>query len=173
MIEQEVIVREVLPEDAASLAATLKQLTKETDFITRDEDSPHMSAQEMSIFIEQKAHSFNEICLVAKIADKVVGVLMISAYSHNRIKHIGDIFLAVLKDYWGYGIGQLLMEAALDWAEHSAVIRKLELTVQQRNAKAVHIYEKFGFEIEGIKKRGAKTKDGEFLDVYLMGKLID
>lgn len=173
MTEQEVIVREVLPEDAAGLAATLKQLTTETDFITRDEDSPHMSAQEMAVFIEQKARSFNEICLVAKIGDNVAGVLMISAHSHTRINHIGEIFLAVLKDYWGYGLGQLLMTAAIDWAEHSGVIRRLELTVQRRNAKAVHIYEKFGFKIEGIKKRGAKTKNGEFLDVYLMGKLID
>ena len=67
----------------------------------------------------------------------------------------------------------MLMEAALDWAEHSNTIRRLELTVQKRNKRAIHIYQKFGFEIEGLKKRGVKTKDGEFLDVCLMGKLID
>ncbi|MBM9834549.1 GNAT family N-acetyltransferase, partial [Enterococcus faecalis] len=38
---------------------------------------------------------------------------------------------------------------------------------------AVHVYQKFGFAIEGTKRRGAKTKNGEFLDVYLMGKLIE
>ena len=39
--------------------------------------------------------------------------------------------------------------------------------------RAVHLYQKFGFDIEGTKKRGARTKNGEFLDVYLMAKLID
>ena len=52
-------------------------------------------------------------------------------------------------------------------------IRRLELTVQARNKRAVHLYQKFGFGIEGTKKRGARTKNGEFLDVYLMAKLID
>lgn len=45
----------------------------------------------------------------------------------------------------------MLMEAALDWAEHSNTIRRLELTVQKRNKRAIHIYQKFGFEIEGLK----------------------
>ena len=32
---------------------------------------------------------------------------------------------------------------------------------------------KLGFEIEGCQARGACSDEGEFLDVYLMGKLID
>ena len=43
----------------------------------------------------------------------------------------------------------------------------------KRNERAVHLYRKFEFDIEGTKKRGARTKNGEFLDVYLMAKLID
>jgi acetyltransferase, GNAT family len=65
------------------------------------------------------------------------------------------------------------METMIDWADHTPTIRRLELTVQARNERAVHLYQKFGFDIEGTKKRGARTKNGEFLDVYLMAKLID
>ena len=53
------------------------------------------------------------------------------------------------------------------------MIRRLELTVQARNERAVHLYQAFGFEIDGVQKRGAYLTEGEFLDVYLMGKLID
>jgi len=49
----------------------------------------------------------------------------------------------------------------------------LELSVQVRNERAVHLYKDLGFEIEGLQKRGAYLKEGIFLDVYLMGKLID
>ena len=52
----------------------------------------------------------------------------------------------------------------IDWADHTPEIRRLELTVQARNERAVHLYQKFGFDIEGTKKRGARTKNGEFLD---------
>jgi len=34
-------------------------------------------------------------------------------------------------------------------------------------------YKELGFEIEGLQKRGAYLREGIFLDVYLMGKLID
>ena len=65
------------------------------------------------------------------------------------------------------------MEEAIDWASQSGVIRKLALSVQVRNERAVHLYQSLGFEIESLQKRGAYLDEGEFLDVYLMGKLID
>ena len=49
----------------------------------------------------------------------------------------------------------------IDWANHTPTIRRLELTVQARNERAAHLYQKFGFDIEGTKKRGARTKKTE------------
>ena len=71
---------------------------------------------------------------------------------------LGTFFIAVAKPYWGNGVGQFLMETMIDWANHTPTIRRLELTVQARNERAVHLYQKFGFDIEGTKKRGARTK---------------
>ena len=79
----------------------------------------------------------------------------------------------VKKAFWNQGLGRILLEEALAWAEDSQDIRRLELSVQVRNERAVHLYKDLGFEIEGLQKRGAYLKEGIFLDVYLMGKLID
>jgi acetyltransferase, GNAT family len=49
----------------------------------------------------------------------------------------------------------------------------LQLSVQKRNEAAIHLYSKFGFVTEGLQERGAYLKEGIFLDVYLMGRLID
>lgn len=173
MAEQEVVICEAQLEDASGLAKLLAQVTAETDFITSDDEESQMTVEEAMSFIQSRQLSDNQICLVAHVGNELVSVLNIAAASSGSVSHIGDIFVAVAKKYWGYGLGQFLMEAAIDWAEHSGIIRRLELTVQKRNEKAVHIYEKFGFRVEGIKERGARTKDGEFLDVYLMSKLID
>ena len=99
--------------------------------------------------------------------------MSITADFHERIRHIGQVFIVVKRAFWNQGIGKFLLEEAIDWAENSGVIRRLELTVQVRNERAVHLYQAFGFEIEGIQKRGAYLAEGKFLDVYLMGKLID
>ena len=83
------------------------------------------------------------------------------------------IFIVVQKAYWNQGLGQILLEEGIEWAHSTGVLRKLVLNVQVRNERAVHLYKKLGFEIEGCQARGACSAEGEFLDVYLMGKLID
>lgn len=105
--------------------------------------------------------------------DAIAGLVSITADFHERIRHIGQVFIVLKRAFWNQGLGKLLLEEAIDWAENSGVIRRLELTVQVRNERAVHLYQAFGFEIEGIQKRGAYLAEGKFLDVYLMGKLID
>ena len=105
--------------------------------------------------------------------DAIAGLVSITADFHERIRHIGQVFIVVKRAFWNQGIGKFLLEEAINWAENSGVIRRLELTVQARNERAVHLYQAFGFEIEGVQKRGAYLTEGEFLDVYLMGKLID
>ncbi len=170
MAEQEVIVEEAQLTDAKALVELLSQVSQETDFVVAE---TILSQEDMEIFLERHLESVNEICLVVRVGKELAGVLNVSSTSSPQTNHIGDIFIAVQEKYWGYGLGSLLMEAALDWACHTPVIRRLELTVQARNSRAVHLYEKFGFKIEATKERGAKTKDGEFLDVYLMSRLID
>lgn len=170
MAEQEVIVEEAQLSDAKALVDLLSQVSQETDFVVAE---TILSQEDMEIFLERHLESINEICLVVRVGKELAGVLNVSSASSPQTNHIGDIFIAVQEKYWGYGLGSLLMEVALDWACHTPVIRRLELTVQDRNSRAVHLYEKFGFKIEATKERGAKTKDGEFLDVYLMSRLID
>jgi RimJ/RimL family protein N-acetyltransferase len=168
--EQEVIVEEAQLSDAKALVDLLSQVSQETDFVVAE---TILSQEDMEIFLERHLESVNEICLVVRVGKELAGVLNVSSTSSPQTNHIGDIFIAVQEKYWGYGLGSLLMEVALDWACHTPVIRRLELTVQARNSRAVHLYEKFGFKIEATKERGAKTKDGEFLDDYLMSRLID
>lgn len=170
MAEQEVIVEEAQLSDAKALVDLLSQVSQETDFVVAE---TILSQEDMEIFLERHLESVNEICLVVRVGKELAGVLNVSSTSSPQTNHIGDIFIAVQEKYWGYGLGSLLMEVALDWACDTPVIRRLELTVQDRNSRAVHLYEKFGFKIEATKERGAKTKDGEFLDVYLMSRLID
>lgn len=170
MAEQEVIVEKAQLSDAKALVDLLSQVSQETDFVVAE---TILSQEDMEIFLERHLESVNEICLVVRVGKELAGVLNVSSTSSPQTNHIGDIFIAVQEKYWGYDLGSLLMEVALDWACHTPVIRRLELTVQARNSRAVHLYEKFGFKIEATKERGAKTKDGEFLDVYLMSRLID
>lgn len=170
MVEQEVIIEEAKPSDAQALIDLLSKVSTETDFIVSEDT---LSLNDMQLFLQARMEVVNEICLIVRVGSELAGVLNISSTTASQTNHIGDVFIALQEKYWGHGLGSLLMEVALDWAKQTPMIRRLELAVQARNSRAVHLYEKFDFEIEATKKRGVKTKDGEFLDVYLMSRLID
>lgn len=172
-MEYELLIREAEVHDASSVIALLDQIGHESSFTSLDENGIAMSESEMELFIDQQAQSENQITLLAFLNDELVGVVNITADQRPRVRHIGDVFLGIKKAYWGNGLGSILMEEAIEWAQSSGSIRRLQLTVQKRNTAAVHLYEKMGFIIEGLQERGAYIEGGEFLDVYLMGQLID
>jgi len=64
----------------------------------------------------------------------------------------------------------LLLLAELQFTRHHAVHR-LELTVMVHNERAIRLYKKMGFEIEGTKKHSLLIS-GSYVDEYHMAKLI-
>ena len=172
-MEYELLIREAEPKDAAELVAFLNRVSLETDFTSLDGDGILLTSEEMEIFLNKQASSDNQITLLAFLNDKIAGIVNITADQRKRVRHIGDLFIVIGKKYWNNGLGSLLLEEVIEWAQASGILRRLQLTVQTRNLAAVHLYQKHGFEIEGRQERGAYIEEGEFIDVYLMGRLID
>lgn len=170
--EIDVIFREAIPEDAESILLLLDHVSKETPYLLANE-SNQLTIEEEAEYLLMSNHSMNSLLLVASIEKKTIGMASITASKNKRIDHIGDIGISVLKEYWGFGLGTELMEGLVDWASKTSIIRRLELTVQDRNKRAISLYEKVGFETEAIMHRGAKTDDGELIDVRLMSRLIN
>ncbi|MFS1663302.1 GNAT family N-acetyltransferase [Streptococcus sp. zg-JUN1979] len=169
---RELILKEADEWDAKPLAKLLACVTQETDFVVQD-SLVSWDEADLAPYLADSKTQINSLCLLALLEDEAIGLITIVGGKSLSLSHIGDVFIAVKKNYWGLGIAQALLEMAIDWAEHSGVIRRLELSVQARNSVAIHIYKKYGFEIEGIKKRGAREACGHFLDVYMMAKLIE
>ena len=172
-MEYELLIREAEVEDAAALVSFLNRVSVETDFTSLDGDGILLTSEEMAIFLNKQASWDNQITLLAFLNDKIAGIVNITADQRKRVRHIGDLFIVIGKKYWNNGLGSLLLEEVVEWAQASGILRRLQLTVQTRNLAAVHLYQKHGFVIEGRQERGAYIEEGDFIDVYLMGKLID
>ena len=172
-MEYELLIREAGPNDAAALVSFLNRVSVETDFTSLDGDGILLTSEEMAIFLNKQASWDNQITLLAFLNDKIAGIVNITADQRKRVRHIGDLFIVIGKKYWNNGLGSFLLEEVVEWAQASGILRRLQLTVQTRNQAAVHLYQKHGFAIEGKQERGAYIEEGEFIDVYLMGRLID
>jgi len=172
-MEYELLIREAESGDAAELVTFLNRVSLETDFTSLDREGILLTDTEMELFLDKQARSENQITLLALLNDEIAGLVNITADQRKRVRHIGDLFIVIGKKYWNNGLGSLLLEEVVEWAQASGILRRLQLTVQTRNQAAVHLYQKNGFVIEGRQERGAYIGEGEFIDVYLMGRLID
>ena len=107
--------------------------------------------------------------LVAVADGRVVGTIHLQRFE-NRRAHVGSIGMAVHDAWTGRGVGSALMAAVLDLADRWLGLKRLELTVWADNAPAIALYEKFGFEREGL-IRAEGFRDGEYADSIPMGRV--
>lgn len=110
--------------------------------------------------------------LVAEVDGEVVGHLTLytTRSSSPRRRHAGAFGMAVRDDFHRRGVGTALMVALVDLADNWLNLHRLELEVFVDNEPAVHLYQKFGFVIEGRLVDFA-FRDGEYADVFVMGRI--
>jgi L-phenylalanine/L-methionine N-acetyltransferase len=107
--------------------------------------------------------------LVAEVDGRVVGLAGLEV-GQGRRRHTGYLGMFVHDDYQGRGIGSALMAVLVDLAENWLGLVRLELEVYTDNAAAIHLYEKFGFAVEGTKRKYA-LRQGSYVDAYVMARL--
>ena len=96
--------------------------------------------------------------LVAEVDGRIVGSLSLNS-RRDRLSHMGHIGIGVHDDFQNQGIGWLNL-------------KRVELHVYTDNARAVHLYKKFGFEIEGVRRNFLRYDDGTLLDDIMMAKYL-
>ncbi len=107
--------------------------------------------------------------LVAVIEGKVVGCLGLERFEGRR-SHAGQFGMAVHDAFAGRGVGTALLDAAMDLADNWLQIKRLELSVYADNARAIALYERFGFEREGL-MRAFAWRNGRHVDAIAMARL--
>lgn len=115
--------------------------------------------------LQPDAYSF-----VAEVDRRVVGNLGLHIEPGARRRDVGKIGMSVHDDFQNRGVGSALMAVMVDLADNWLGLRRIELEVWTDNTPAVHLYEKFGFRIEGTGVQYAR-RAGELVDAYFMARL--
>lgn len=169
----EVMIREAIPDDAADILEFSRQTGSESPFLAYGPEGLELSEGFEKMYLDGLLEKENEIMLVATINnEKLIGIASVAANDKPKTRHVGEVGIVVSKEFWGFGIGTVLLEEIEQWAIESQVIRRLELTVHAGNERAIHLYEKMGYEREGYLKRIMQTEEG-FIDGIMMSLLID
>jgi RimJ/RimL family protein N-acetyltransferase len=103
---------------------------------------------------------------VALDGDRIVGRLSLARDPHPASAHVADLGMMVAASHRRRGIGRKLLDEAVAWAR-GANVEKLELHVFPWNEPALRLYEDFGFEREGLRRRHY-VRNGVAVDALLM-----
>ncbi|WP_251428512.1 GNAT family N-acetyltransferase [Sutcliffiella horikoshii] len=117
---------------------------------------------------EEKGH----LTLVAEQGSNIVGMLNATRGSRKRVKHICMFGISIQEKYCNNGLGSQMINRLLEWAKADEEIEKVCLEVFAHNDRAIHVYEKLGFKVEGRKEKHVKFEDGIYSDELIMGLFV-
>ncbi len=163
-------IRKIQIEDASNYLEMLLKLDHETKFMMFE---PGERSTDINIAknIIKKSMSGDNLVLVATDEEDIIGFLSVQRGMPKRIRHTGYVVVGILKKYRGKGIGSKLFLELDMWATENNVTR-LELSVICSNVIAKQLYEKNGFEVEGVKKN-SMIIDGKYVDEFCMAKIYN
>lgn len=125
-----------------------------------------MSLEEVE---EWSARMVSGLSFMAYDGDVPIGTCAIMNVD-QRNRH-GELAIVIgNKDYWSKGFGSKMMDQLLDWGFEGLNLNRLYLHVFDFNKRAIGLYEKYGFQLEG-RKRAMLYRDGTYQDVLYYGLL--
>jgi ribosomal protein S18 acetylase RimI-like enzyme len=160
-------------EEAGALVALHRSVLSERDWFITEPHEFTGSIEDKVRLIRDLRRSANGVFLVAHREGKVVGFLTIQGGVLQRMRHVGRLEIMVDSATRGQGVGVALMSSVIDWAEHNPIVTKLALSVFASNERAIGLYRRFGFEVEGHRVREYRMEDGSYRDDLLMYRWVD
>jgi ribosomal protein S18 acetylase RimI-like enzyme len=155
-------IRQAEPEDAGRIIALVQKISAEPDVdIALSPGEFNLTIEAEREFLAEYGRSENSIFLVADAGDQIVGMLNCQGGNRKATRHVTTLGMSVDKAWRDQGVGSQLMRRAVQWAKGTGIVSRIELLVFARNEMAIHLYQKFGFVVEGRCRR-AIFRNGEF-----------
>lgn len=162
-------------EDAHACARILKESADDGLVARSDEVDPAQVMRQ----IEAARAASNSLFIVAAVPassdpndddDEVIGLLLLEGAPLMRLHDVARLTMAVTPPHRHAGVGRQLVVYAMECADASGLIRKIELLVRANNQPAINLYKALGFVEEGRLRARLKLEDGSFLDDVCMAR---
>jgi len=116
--------------------------------------------------------SENELFLSAWLNEEIIasGSIHLSNINHPYNLPKAEFGLTILEEYTSLGLGTILLKELEKWAIKKGVHR-IQAIVRHNNKRALGLYLKQGYQIEGLLKETAFF-DKEYQHEYLIAKII-
>lgn len=165
-------IRTARESDAESYLNLGKSIMAEEIYSLTQADELAFTVEQERDWLKSKIENENHLVIVAEVDNKIIGQLDFSNGHRKRNSHTGEFGMGVHQGFRGLGVGSLLLKALIDWAKNNPKIEKINLCVHQSNDRAIFVYKKLGFQVEGCRTKDLKYPNGVYVDTVLMGLCV-
>ena len=168
----EFTIRQAQPNDAEQLLEHIQLLLNEPGIpIPLQPGEFTLSVEQERQILTDALGSVSAAYFVAEAGGRLIGEINCRCGTRRAFSHVAMLGMSVHAEWRRRGVGCQLMAAALAWAKSTGSVTRMELFVYADNHAAIHLYENFGFEVEG-RRRQAVRQDGKFVDDLIMARLV-
>jgi RimJ/RimL family protein N-acetyltransferase len=165
----DIIIRPIQVRDAEAYLDLRLTLDAETKFMLLEPGERSQSVENIHAALEAMLASDSGAIFVAEQNGRLIGYISAEQGAYRRNRHCAYLVTGIRQAFIGKGIGRRLFSALDEWACEAGITR-LELTVMTHNTRALHLYKRVGFEIEGTRRHALRI-DGQAVDEYDMGRI--
>lgn len=167
----QLIVRNPTSQDAQRMIEVMRAVVAEGPYTLTEPDEFEWNVMNKRQDISESLRNPGQLALVAEVNGEVVGFLEFVNGRRRRTQHSGSLSIFIQDGFREIGIGSLLIKTLLKWARLAPLIEKVTLAVFSTNIRAIAVYQKLGFLVEGRCPRDMKI-DGEYVDSVLMYQFV-
>lgn len=161
-------IRTVETDDAPSLLSLFRSVERESFFVTREPDEHDITQEDTVKTIETVLQDEKRTWLVAEVENRIIARCSVNrAREGERFSHVAAIEAEVLRAYWNMGLGTMMIDYALGWAEKNGY-EMVQIFINAEDARTVHVFEKFGFEIVGRLPNAYRYPDVTYADMLIL-----
>lgn len=174
IIGPRIILRPVRLDDAETitLAANDRVLRKTLCFFSFFQKPPTVERE--TTYLKRMINSESDLLMVIETKDSrqfigTIGIHEVDWFNDNL--RFGIIIFN--KDFWRHGYAKEAVNLILEFVFRGMNMNKVYLTPRVDNFRSIEIYEKLGFQREGVLRQEYKVKTGQYLNLLRMSILKD
>ena len=137
------VIERARAEDAAALLDYLKIVGGETKNLSFGAEGVPLDLETERDYLRAQCESADNVQYLAKANGEIIGTASLNRKPRRKI-HRGEFGISLKKAWWSCGAASALTEAVLAFAKKNG-FEQLNLEVRSDNARAIRLYEKYGF----------------------------
>jgi RimJ/RimL family protein N-acetyltransferase len=165
---KQVVLRPATDGDAEELSRRLARVVREGVYL--DETPATLPDRRETQEEIRHIQTHGGMYAVVEVDGEIAGAALLKRGSRGISRHTVRFRTWLTPGYRGMGLGKKLMEYTIAWARAHGV-EKINLDVWSSNHRAIQLYKKYGFQVEGRLRRQAILR-GEYVDEVFMGLFV-